>query len=287
MNELQALVRLIDEPDDEMYSIIEERILEHGIDILPLLRETLENSFRDLVQRRLKRVIGQINMGYVKDELVVWKKMGAKNLMHGLYLIARYHYPDLELITVKQYIAEIQHDIWIEMNSRLTLLEKIKVFNHVFYDVHGFSANRTDFHHPSNSYINQVLEKKTGNPILMASVYMIIAQNLGLPVYGANVPEHFVCVVVNEGDEDSLPFIPTGEPLFYINAFSNGNLFTKVQLSNFLQQLKVEEKPEYFSPCSNPDIIIRVLNNLSYSYKKLNDTEKYQEIEELKSHVME
>jgi regulator of sirC expression with transglutaminase-like and TPR domain len=239
-----------------------------------------------MLKIRLAALIRKINFTYVKNELFLWKNIGAKNLMHGLYLIARYRHENLEIDDLKKKIAEIQHDIWIEMNSRLTLLEKIKVFNHVLYDVYDFKANRTDFHNPSNSYINEVLDNKTGNPILMACVYIIISQNLGLPVYGANVPEHFVCVVVNEGEEDNLPFIPAGEPLFYINAFKGGDLFTKVQLSEFLSRIKVQEKPEYFLPCSNLDIVYRVLNNLSYSYKKLNDAERYREIEDLKIHIM-
>lgn len=284
--EFQALVSLIDEPDQEMYEIIEKRILEYGVEIMPFLKETLENSFRENVQSRLKILISKINFTFVRNELKLWKNIGAKNLMHGLYLVARYRYEDLGFDVLKKKIAEIQHDIWIEMNSRLTLLEKIKVFNHVLYDVYGFKANRTNFHHPSNSYINEVLDKKTGNPILLACVYIILAQNLGLPVYGANVPEHFVCVVVNEGEEDNLPFIPSGEPLFYINAFREGDLFTKVQLSEFLSRIKVPERPEYFLPCSNLEIMYRVLNNLSYSYKKLNETERYQDIEDLKSYLM-
>jgi len=281
-NEFRALVHLIDEPDSEIYALIKQRIINHGKDILPFLRESLDFSFQEVELERLRDLISIINLSFIKEELSLWKNMGAGNLLHGLFLVASYKYNNLEMDDVKKSISELEHDIWIEMNSSLTLLEKIKVFNHVFYSIHGFKPNKTDFHHPSNSFINDVLINKSGNPILLAGIYIIIARKLGLPVYGVNVPEHFICVVVNEGEDDSISFIPAGEPLFYINAFSYGALFTKVQLSSFLKQIKVPEKPEYFVPCSNVDIVLRVLNNLSFSFRKMKDTISEQEIEEIK-----
>ncbi len=280
--EFSALINLLDEPDPNNYAVIEQRILAHGNTILPYLKDALENTFNSNVTKRLKSLIHQINFVYVKKELGLWREMGAGNLMHGLYLVARYRHEDLVIEDIKHSISAIQHDIWIEMNKKLTLLEKIKVFNHVLFDIHGFKPNRDDFHNPSNSFINDVLLNRIGNPILLSCVYIILAKNLGLPVYGANVPEHFICVVINEGEEDSLPFLPAGEPLFYINPFSYGTLFTKVELSDFLSQRGFEKKEEYFVPCSNEDIIFRVLNNLSYAYSQLNKTNRVRDIEELK-----
>jgi len=283
--ELKALVSLVDEQDSDIYEIIEQQIIDHGIDIMPHLKDALENSFREEIQSRLRKLISRINISDISKELVNWKNIGAGNLLHGLFLIARYRHDSLELSSLKKQLNELEYDIWIEMNTKLTLLEKIKIFNHVMFEVHGFKPNRKDFHDPSNSYINDVLSTKTGNPILMASLYIILAQKLGLPVYGVNVPEHFVCVAVNEGDDDSMSFLPSGEPLFYINAFSNGALFTRIQLSNFLAQIKVPEKPEYFVPCSNLDIILRVLNNLSFSYGKINDVIRQQEIDYIRKRL--
>lgn len=279
--EYQALINLIDEPDEEMYSLIEKRIIEHGIDILPKMFEALENNFQNETIEKINNIIHKINFSHVASELVKWEKMGAKNLLHGLFLIAQYRYPKIDFETIKKNIEIIKHDIWIEFNQNLTVLEKIRVFNRILYDVHGFKPNKTDFHNPSNSYINDVLEKKTGNPILLGALYIVLAQKLELPVYGVNVPEHFICVLINEGTETKLSFLPKKEPLFYINAFNNGVIFSKMQLSNFLKKIDAPENPEFFTPCENIDIIIRILNNLSYSYNELKDKKRYKEIEKL------
>jgi len=280
--EFKALINLVDEPDHGMYSLIEKRIIEHGLPILPLLQEELENTFKDEVSIRLRYLISIINSKYVQEELVNWKKIGTQNLLHALYLIAKHEFDTLNFDDLRSEINNLKYDIWIEMKDSLTILEKIKVFNHVMYDIHGYKPNRNDFHNPHNSFINKVLELKTGNPILMASMYIIIAQELELPVFGVNVPEHFICVVVNN-DHENFPFLQQGDPLFYINPFSNGSLFTKVQLSAFLKQIKTEEKPEFFAPCTNDEIVVRVLNNIIHSYTSLNDNHKAALYKDLKN----
>jgi regulator of sirC expression with transglutaminase-like and TPR domain len=279
--EFQALINLIDEPDEEMFSIIEKRIIEYGTDILPMMFDALDNNFQEENIERINKIIHEINFSHIASELVKWEKIGAKNLLHGLYLIAKYRYPRIDFEIIKKTIETIKHDIWIEFNKNLTILEKIKVLNHILYDIHGFKPNKTDFHNPSNSYINDVLDKKTGNPILLGALYIVLSQKLELPVYGVNIPEHFICVLINEGKETKLSFLPKKEPLFYINAFNNGVMFSQMQLSSFLKKINAPENPEFFNPCENSDIIIRILHNLSYSYKELKDEIRHKEIEEL------
>ena len=70
--------------------------------------------------------------------------------------------------------------------------------------------------------------------------------------------------------------------LFYVNPFSRGAVFSKREVDDFLKQLDIEPKPEYYLPCSNVEIMQRVLNNLIYSYQKLGYSDKVEELKELK-----
>lgn len=283
VKEYKALIKLIDEPNPEDYLIIKNRILEIGFDIYKYLKESLDNNFQDDNIARILELMDLINVDRICNEFKKWKNIGAGNLLHGLYILALYKKPLLKMDEVKSTIDSIKDDIWLEMNSNLTLLEKIRVFNHIFYEVYGFKPNKLDFHNPNNSFINEVLEKKTANPIMISAIYIIIAQKLGLPVYGVNLPEHFVCVVLNEGAEDKLSFLPKSEPLFYINPFDYGSVFTVNQLKAFIAQIKVPEKPEYFLACNNIDIINRCLNNLIFTYSNLNEDEKVNQLNKIKS----
>ncbi len=115
----------------------------------------------------------------------------------------------------------------MEMSS----VEKIKLFNHVFYNYFGFSGNTKNHHDPQNSYINQVLESKRGNQISLAIIYSTIAQKLDIPVYGINLPQHFILGYIDEGKQVEQEF----SVLFYINAFNKGAIFGKHDVDQFLQ----------------------------------------------------
>jgi regulator of sirC expression with transglutaminase-like and TPR domain len=161
----------------------------------------------------------------------------------------------------------------------------------VLYQVNVYKGNTDNYHDPSNSFINQVLESKRGNPIMLAVVYMLVAQRLNLPIFGVNLPQHFVLAYKEvEADPDlnnrfnqvQKALNPKeGTVLFYINAFNGGAIFSKLNLEQFLKQISIEAKVEFFEPCSNLDIVKRVLRNLTGAYEKLAKTQKQKEIQEL------
>jgi regulator of sirC expression with transglutaminase-like and TPR domain len=94
---------------------------------------------------------------------------------------------------------------------------------------------------------------------------------VGLPLYGINLPKHFIaCYKSSENDVE-----------FYLNPFSKGAVFNREDIIDFLKQLKVEPKESFFQPCSNVDMIERCLVNLDYSYQKLGYENKLKEIRKL------
>ncbi len=156
-------------------------------------------------------------------------------------------------------------------------VEQVKLINHVFYHMHGFSGNTTNHQDPQNSYLNQVMETKKGNQILLAIIYSVIAQKLDIPVHGVNLPQHFILAYVDETQEDEFE----SGILFYINAFNKGFIFGRRDVDMFLKQLNLTFDKQFYEPCSNTDIIKRVLRNLISSYEHLGSAEKVDELNEL------
>jgi hypothetical protein len=70
----------------------------------------------------------------------------------------------------------------------------------------------------------------------------------------------------------------SGKILFYINAFNGGTIFTRQNLEQFLTQIHIETKSDFLNPCSNLDMVKRILRNLASSYEKLQKPHKQQEI---------
>jgi regulator of sirC expression with transglutaminase-like and TPR domain len=147
--------------------------------------------------------------------------------------------------------------------------DQIKIINGALFTKLKFRANTKNFHSPNNSFLKSVLESKKGNPISLSVVYMLVAEKLGLPVYGVNLPNLFIITYKNE------------EVQFYINAFNRGLIFSKKDIDNYLSNLNLTPRSMYYEPCSNEDIIKRVLRNLILSFDKLGEHHKSEEIKEL------
>lgn len=282
-NELNALISLLDDPDEVVFTQIKSKIVSLGHDVIPVLENAWEHSFDPLLQTRIENIIHTIQFQKIAEDLREWAQNPHGSLLEGAILVAQYQYPDLDIAKFHKQLEQIKHDVWLELNDHLTALEKTRVLNHILFEVHLFSGNTANYYAPQNSYINNVLESKKGNPLSLSIIYAIVAQSLGLPIYGVNLPEHFVLAYK---DETEFPAALTNEEnktriLFYINPFSRGAVFSRREIDAFLKQLKKEPAAEFYTACSNLDIIKRLLRNLINSYEKLGYPDKGEELQSL------
>jgi regulator of sirC expression with transglutaminase-like and TPR domain len=284
--ELNALISLLDDPDKDVFVQVRQKLLSIGSQVIPALENVWEQSFDTNIQTKVEDIIHNIQFNSTTEALKEWASTPEQNLLTGALLIAKYQYPDLNVDKIKRHIQQIRQDIWLELNDKLTALEQVKIINHILFEVHNFSGNTQNYHAPQNSYINNVLESKKGNPLSLSLIYLIVAQDLKIPIYGVNLPEHFVLcykdvhqlmTVKTKRDEE---MIAKGI-LFYINPFSRGAVFGKGQLDVYLKKMNLDIQPEHYQPCSNLEMVKRLLRNLVFSYKKLGYAEKQSELQKM------
>lgn len=283
LKEVIALITLLDDPDDGIYSEVKNRFIVLGPPAIPHLETAWENSFDALMQKRIEGIIHTIQFKALQNALKYWAENEQDDLFKGCSIIARYQYPDLDENKLKKQLNQIKQDVWLELHEDLTALEKVKIINHILFEVHQFGGNITNYHAPQNSFINVVLETKKGNPVMLSIIYALICKELQIPVYGVNLPQHFVLAYVNDLANLFDPSHKTlsDNILFYINPFSKGLIFNQADIDSFIKQLKIEPETKYYLPCSNLDIIKRILNNLIYSFDKMGYAEKVKELKDL------
>jgi regulator of sirC expression with transglutaminase-like and TPR domain len=153
--------------------------------------------------------------------------------------------------------------------------------------VHGFHGDTKTYNSPVNSYINTVLESKKGNPLSLCLIYSIVAQSLDMPVYGVNLPNHFVLAYMDE-KRSSFMINEQNEfgVLFYINAFSQGIIFDTNEIKDFLNGSNLTHSRDFFEPCSNSTIMKRMFSNLIASFQQIGNAEKVLELQELRGILM-
>jgi regulator of sirC expression with transglutaminase-like and TPR domain len=275
--EVKSLIRLLDDPDGEIFDHVHEKLLSFGPEAIAYLENAWEEAFDPIQQERIANLVHEIQFGIVKKDLQLWYHGGAFDLLQGVLIVNRYQYPDLDEQKVINQIEGIKRDIWIQMNNEASPAEQIKLINHVFYSLYGFSGNTSNHRDPQNSYISQVLETKKGNQISLAIIYSIIAQKLDIPVYGVNLPQYFIMAYLDETMQSEFE----GGILFYINAFNKGLIFGRRDVDFFLKQLNLKFDKQFYEPCSNTEIIKRVLRNLISAYEHLGSAEKVAELNDL------
>ncbi|MEO7989121.1 MAG: transglutaminase-like domain-containing protein [Chryseolinea sp.] len=268
--ELKALVSLLEDEDTQIVSHVEEKILSLGTTIIPFLEQEWEGNFNPHVQRKIEDLIHVLQYELVKERTRNWYESEDQDLLTGLWLIATYQYPDLELIKLKQELEQIYYDTWLEFKPELYPFDQVKVINSVLFNKLKFGANTKNFHSPGNSMINTVLETKRGNPITLCVIYMLVAQKLKLPIHGVNLPNLFVLTYKDENHTQ-----------FYINVFNKGLIFSKQDIENYINELHLAPQPSFFEPCSSLEIIRRVFRNLIMSFDKMGEHAKAEEVKEL------
>jgi len=275
--EINSLIKLLDDPDEEIYDHVHGKLLTYGPTAITYLESAFEQAFDSIQQERIANLVHEIQFGILKQDLELWQQSGAFDLLRGVLIINKYQYPDLDEQKVINQIEAIKRDIWMQMMFEGSPADQVKLINHVLYNIYGFSGNTTNHQDPQNSYLSQVLETKKGNQISLAIIYSIVAQKLDIPIYGVNLPQHFILAYMDEAAKSEFE----SGILFYINAFNKGFIFGRRDVDMFLKQLNLNIDKQFYEPCSNTDIVRRILRNLISAYENLGSPEKVRELNEL------
>src|SRR5262245_9208442 len=144
----------------------------------------------------------------------------------------------------------------------------VDVLNTYLFDEEGFTGNRDRYDDPSNSFLNEVLERRTGIPITLALVYMEVARRAGIHIDGVNFPGHFL-----------MRFTP-----LILDPFHRGARLSENDCRRLLQRHVGEEAafdPALLSPATKPQMLTRVLLNLKRIYVRLHSFPQARNVTEL------
>ncbi len=279
-----ALINLLDDSDEEIIAHVTTKILSFGEEIIPLLETAWENQELSYIhQEKIEQITHEIQLNVIKSELSSWKKSKDFNLIDAWMSISKWQFPGINESLLRSKIDEIRQKVWVEIKDQQTAFEKVKILNKVFYHQFKFKGDNKNYHSPMNSYLNTVLETKHGNPLSLSILYSNVAQSLNIPIYGVNLPNHFILAYIDEHHVNKLIGKNTNSGVFfYINAFSEGSILYENDIRKFLNDLKLSEEKEYFEPCSHTTIIKRIIINLIGSYQSLGKADKVKELLELK-----
>jgi regulator of sirC expression with transglutaminase-like and TPR domain len=189
------------------------------------------------------------------------------SLAEAALLIAGHGYPDLNVAAYLNRIEELAYMLRLRIDEDDSIHDRISALNHFLFGELGFAANSDDYYDPRNSFLNEVLERRTGIPITLSVIYMELGRKVGLPLQGVSFPGHFLVKCA----------VPDGAVV--LDPYSGGISLGLPDLQKRLREVQGGEVSraivaELLVSATNKEIIVRLLRNLKAIYLREHKLDK-------------
>ncbi|MGC8886074.1 MAG: SirB1 family protein [Verrucomicrobiia bacterium] len=263
-----ALINLLDDEDPQIYAHVREKLIECGSEISKLLKPFTING-TPLLRKRAKDIINYFAKKEADNEFLSFCLNNGEdlNLETGVWFLAKTQYPDLNQEAYSAMLDKYAYDIALHLKHVTRGISIVNTINYYLFDELGFVGNEVDYYNPENSFLNIVIDKRTGNPVSLCTLYILIAQRLKLPIAGIALPGHFMCRFQTTTEE------------FYIDVFNRGRILTKADCIRYLHNTNHTMHEGFLSPVSPRNILLRICSNLHQIYQQreqLAEAEQYQ-----------
>lgn len=196
------------------------------------------------------------------------------NLVEVSLLLAKcIEYPNLVIgeyvKRIEKMAAEIESQLGCDTRNPNSLIDLIN--NYLFVE-QGFNGNEDDYYDPRNSFLNDVMDRKTGIPITLSTLYIALASRVGLGLDGVGFPGHFIVKYSGPGDE------------ILIDPFNKGRILSDKNCQDILNRMfgsRVQFRREMIATSTKKQILSRMLNNLKGIYVDSKNHQKALSVVEL------
>jgi regulator of sirC expression with transglutaminase-like and TPR domain len=278
--EISALLTLIDDPDEEVFGAVSNKIVDYGKNIIPNLEHLWETTPEEGTQERIELLIHRLHYSDLTEDFRQWSISGHHDLMLGALLAAKFQYPDLTTAPVLQEIEKIRRNIWLELNNYLTPLEQIKVVTGILYNYYGLKGGETAYTDINDYLLHKTIETKRGNQYSNGILYLLLCELLDIPVKAINIPKQFVIAYFKPGYSDEKLEKPLEKIEFFIDP-ANGQVFTHNDVENYFKRISVPPTASYFRPASNKYIVQTLLEQMGKCFDDDKNRYKQKELTDL------
>jgi regulator of sirC expression with transglutaminase-like and TPR domain len=259
--EIQALLSLIEDPDQIVYESVSNKIISFGKDIIPNLEHYWETTANSTLQEKIELIIHQLHFEDVKAEFIKWNS-DTKDLLAGTLLISKYIYPSFDTTLVFKEIEKLRRNVWLEMNVYLTPMEQINVLGSIVYSYYKQQGIEVSYENMDGFLLNKTLETHTGNAYGNGSLLLILCHLLDIPLYAINIPNQFILGYFDQHYDILNPKGHASEKIkFYVDPV-NGQMYSHKDVENYFKKISVPPVSSFFRPLDNKSIVISLLSEL-------------------------
>lgn len=275
------MLTLIDDPDNEVYDTVADKLVHYGKEIIPNLEKLWEVTVDESVQERIETLIHRVHFQDLQQELLEWSQSRNPEILRGAILVAKYQFPDLNIGSILSQFDQIRRNIWLELNNYLTPLEQVNVFNSILYNYYKLQGHELTEREPKFFFINQVLESKQGNSYSLGVLYLALCELLDIPIFAVNIPRQFVFAYIDtlhhfyKDDDDVVQQVQ-----FFIDPL-NGTIYTQKDVESYLRKINAGKDESYYAPLPSKRVIYKMLEELALCYRYKRDDQRADEVQQL------
>ncbi len=260
--QIKALIKLLEDENARVVATIRHKLVEIGGPAVPWLQEA--EIERPDMAARIAGVLDEIRGSQLEREFAALAVQpdDRLDLERGVFLLARFAYPALDVPAYVGRLDAMAADIQDRLGPRMTDEETVKTLNRALFTELGFRGNSKNYYDVDNSYVNRVLDRRTGIPISLSAVYLLIGRRLCLPVFGIGMPGHF------------LVSYESARYRTFVDCFNGGALLTEKDCARFLVQAGYGFEDRFLARTPVRTMLIRMLKNLVAIYQKTDDQAK-------------
>lgn len=258
--ELKSIVTLLDDTDDFVIKAINKRMLGRGASVLSDLEELYNREKSYKTKGLIADKIQFLSNEFVLEEFENMLLREYPDLERGIYLISKLIVPDIDEIYFKDLIGVLIRDLVEEINDSKTALEKMQIFNHIFYHRLLFKCGDYPVTRESTTVLTSVLSSRHGIPLSISLVYFLLARCVGLEVYPMCFPGGFVP-----------SYVENDKILFYMDIFREGEIFSESRLKYYLENQGVDIDTSAFEVRDDRTLLLVYLEVLHFMYTQKGD----------------
>jgi len=269
-NQISSLIRLLDDRDEFVRGKVRDQLIQIGEDALPFLEIAVraENPTLQGIAGEIIQVIFPKQLEERFRQLALSARGSDINLETGIVLLAKFGHPQSkpeDIIAPLDQIAD-------RLGSRLTpdsLPEQVvHALARFLFIEEGFVGNESNYLDPDNSYFNKALQRRTGLPITLSALCLLVAKRLKLPIVGVGLPGHYIVKYAS----------PTN-PIFF-DPFHKGRILQREDCIQIVNRAGFKFEEHHLSQSTHRETLVRMMNNLVAAYGETGKLEKAQQLKE-------
>jgi regulator of sirC expression with transglutaminase-like and TPR domain len=258
-----ALLKLLGDDDPAVYHAVRTKIVSYGPQVASWL-EPHRLSDDAALRRRAQEIVQHFGKQTADTQFLGFciKHGQDFDLEEGAWLLAKTKYPDINIEGYRALLDNFAQDLRERLDPGQSPKEILAIINDYLFVELGFTGNEKNYYDPENSYLNRVLDRRTGNPINLCLLYILLGRRLRLPIAGIGLPGHFICRHQSSALE------------IYVDVFNGGKFMTKADCVQYLVQGNYSLRDDSLAPVSPRRLLLRICGNLHQIYLQLERAEE-------------